>query len=132
MQYYAIFLRKLGEKTYEKIAQQKIKVIKDDLPDKITSQANKTFIVPKVPSYVEKNKQYFFYDWDSEEIINFIKTDMGIDAEWLDQFLVKNIIGQIILRIRQGLNQSTDKGKIVQFIVAFGFGALVGYVASGF
>lgn len=124
IKYVAYFLKKEGQK-YVKIGEKDIRLV-----DEKVSFQNKTFIFnTSMCTILNSGKNIIFYDYDKSEIITLIKNDMGIDAKFLDQLIVKNIIQQLVTSLKQGLSKP-DKGRIATFIFVFAFGAIVGYVIT--
>jgi hypothetical protein len=118
----AWFLRKEGER-YIVLDKKKL-----DVKEETISYKDKTFVIPHTNSLEDKNKHIIFFDYDNEKVIAFTKIDLGYDAKMLDQLLVKKIIGQLVARIKQSLEQKPSLAKIGTYILCIAFGVVTGYV----
>ena len=123
MKYRAIFLKRLGKSNYKKIGEKGFKPT-----DETVRFKEHTFIIPKnVDSYSTNKNSYVFFDFDNSKILNFVKTDMGIDSKMLDKIICQNIIGKLISTLRTSMEEP-NKWKIFPFIVIFIIGAVLGYL----
>lgn len=123
MKYKAIFLKKIGNSTYRKIGEKGF-----NPKDEFISYEDHTFVLPKNRDSFETNKECFlFFDFDNSKILSFIETDMGLDAKFLDKFLVRNMIGKLIQQLRSSMEEP-NKWKLMPYIfTAIVFGVL-GYL----
>jgi len=127
-----VFLKKMGEKEKEGKKQSKYEAIdskKVNIEDKTVSFNDKTFVIPAEPSIIIKNTRYTFIDFDTEKIVAFHEIDLGYDAGWLDQFILKKLVAQLVSRIKNDLG-TPDKSKWLTYILLLGVGALIGYTIS--
>lgn len=119
----AVFLKKDGGR-YTKIGQKPY-----DLTDAIVSFKDRTFTIIAGNTFIDNNKTYLFFDFDNSKIITFEKTDMGIDAELLDQIIVKKIIQQLVSSLRNAM-EKPSKSVIMTYIIIGGLGACIGYIIA--
>jgi len=123
MKYKAIFLKKVGDSTYRKIGEKGFKST-----DKTVSFSDSTFILPKDRNSFETNKESIvFFDFDNSKILNFIKTDMGINAKFLDKLIVRDILGKLVRQLRSSMEEP-NKWKLMPFIITFIVGCVLGYL----
>jgi len=123
MKYKAIFLKKVGDSTYRKIGEKRFKPT-----DETVSFSDSSFVLPKDRDSFETNKEsIIFFDFENSEILNFIKTDMGINAKFLDKLIVRDILGKLVRQLRSSMEEP-DKWKLMPYIItAIVFGVL-GYL----
>lgn len=120
--YYAVFLRKNG-KTFEKIIEKKFDPTKLKLKFR-----DKTFLIPKeLSTYNDNKKCYVFFDFINESVITFSENTNIFDAKTLDKIISQSVFSQMISALKSSMGKP-DKWKILPFIIAFAFGAVVGYV----
>ena len=123
MKYKAIFLKKIGDSTYRKIGEKGF-----NPQDEKVSFKDHTFVIPKNRDSFETNKEsILFFDFDNSKILNFIETDMGLNAKFLDKFLVRNMIGELLVKLRSSMEEP-NKWKLMPFIVTFIVGCVLGYL----
>lgn len=118
-----VFFKKVAGK-YEPMDSKKAR-----LEDEAVQFKDKAFVIPKEASLTLENKSYVLFDYDNEKIIALNQLELGYDAKWLDQFVFKKLIAQLVSRIRNDM-QPTDKSKILTYIVLFALGTLVGYTVA--
>lgn len=123
MKHLIVFLKKDGDR-YHKIGQKKF-----ELTDKVVSFKEKSFTIVTATTYIDNNTSYIFVDWDKSEFVQFIKTEMGIDAEILDDFIVKKLIAQLVSRLKTGLD-SPSKSVLMTYIMCLGLGVAIGYIIA--
>jgi len=127
-----VFLKKSGEREKDGKKQLKYETIdtkKANIEDKTTSFKDKTFVIPSEPSIIIKNTRYTFIDFDAEKIVSFHEIELGYDATWLDQFILKKLIAQLVSRIKNDLG-TPDKSKWITYVFCIGVGVLIGYIVS--
>lgn len=95
----------------------------------MVSFKEKSFTIVTATTYIDNNSSYIFVDWDKSEFVQFQKTEMGIDAEILDDFIVKKLIAQLVSRLKTGLD-SPSKSVLMTYIICLGLGACIGYIIA--
>lgn len=123
MRYKAVFLIPYGDKNYKKIAEKRFDPEKDTISFK-----DKTFVIPKTgSSYITQKDTYLFFDFKKGSIISFIEHDFGIDPTFLDRLLLKNIVAQLVSKLRASM-EKPQKYTFLPYVIAFVFGAITGYL----
>lgn len=133
MKYKAILLRKIGDKTYEKMKKE-IKFNPEK--DVVLSYKEKTFpLTESMYFYRAKKTAYIFLDFENEKILTFHAEGIGIDAEFLDSLLTTSkigLIGQLMKAVNLGIEQApTNWALAVKPIMYIGLGLLLGYFIGG-
>jgi len=126
MNYKVIILKKTGEKRFEKIKEEKVK-----LEDGIISYEGKTAILPEISTYVHKKTTYLFFNYDDEKFIMLHEHDIGLNARFLDKFLSTSkmgIIGQLMSAIKAGIHQEKNYSMWIFPIMAGIIGFFIGYI----
>jgi len=126
----AVFIKKIGE-NFEVIKTQKLKVDKKnidvtheemktktlDVKDEKISLDGKTFLIPQAIHSLKRGRTIeIFFDFENETMLFFKEVKMPFDAKFLDKILSKNIIAQLVGKLRLSM-ETTDKSDFLKKLV---------------
>jgi len=119
-----ILVKKIG-KRYTEIDRVKYK---DN--DELVSNKKHTIPIPPDNPYtfsVSKNT-FLFFDIFTKEYINFEKTELGLNTEFLEGLFGEKMVQQLVKAVKKAEKQETSNTDWIKQIMLYGGLVLVGYL----
>lgn len=122
-----VFVKPLGEKNYEKIAEKNI-----SKEDESVSYEDKTYpLTGECYMVINNNIPHIYIDYENDKILTLINKDIGVNAKFLDKLIStskRGIIAQLLYAVKLDMKPKAEWITLAKPITYLIIGVVIGYL----